>query len=303
VVLRVNSASVAVPGQVTVCVESNDLRHKLADDDAIRCYGMTVPPAVMAHGSGPLRPIWVGEAAGVMERLTGIPRVPTSGSGLTSAVMLAALWGCDPIVLIGADHAYPEGRVYAGATGLDDTIGADGRYHWGKRSSEAPRPGNPLPEAEEFETVQAWGGGEVLSTPAFRHVRHWLTAAADMLGQRCWNASAGGANITGWVNIPLQHILHGMPARTSSDLADMVSGFTYPESWVVDATHAAATLLVDTWALPDVLELMDERRSRPPSRWPWVEARITRRHRRQVLGMRELARESVRAIAREAVMG
>jgi hypothetical protein len=94
-----------------------------------------------------------------------------------------------------------------------------------------------------------------------------------------------------------------MAVRASSDLADMVSGFTYAEGWVVDATHAAAGMLVDTWALPDVLELMEERRSKSPSRWPWVEARVTRRHRRQVLGMRALARESVRAIAREAVLG
>jgi hypothetical protein len=263
---------------------------------------MTSPPETMAHGRGPLRPVWVGESAWVMEQLTGIDRLPTSGSGLTSAIMLAVRWGCSPIVLVGADLAYPGGRVYGAGTGLDDRIGEDGRYRWGKRSSEAHRPGNPLPEEDVLERVMAWGGrGEVLSTPQFRHIRHWLSAAADSFdGIRCINASSGGSHIPGWSDVPLDRVLSGMPCRVTDDMAGMVSGFTWPGEWARQAVYRAADMLVDTWALPDVLGLLDERRSGPPSRWPWVEARITRRHRRQVLAMRELARESVRALAAEA---
>ena len=192
VVIGVNAGSLAVPCDVTFSVESNDIRQKLSPRGT-QVFGLVAPPKLLQERKQTLRPVWNGELAWVAEELTGVERLPTSGSGSTTAVALAHLWGCNPIVLMGQDLAYPNGQVYASATGFgSDCISAAGIFTWND-SKRIPRPGNPLHEADQLETVPAWGGGEVKSGQAFKAIRFWLAAAAETFDDvTCINATEGG---------------------------------------------------------------------------------------------------------------
>lgn len=208
-IVGVNSATRAVDCDVQVCIESNDIRGKLATKPAIRCYGLTCDPAVYAHGDGKLAPIWTGDLSRLVEELTGYKRLSSSASGSTAAVALALLWGCDPIVLVGQDLAFTRGQVYSERTGFQgDVMLDDGliRMGWSDAAKALPR-SSPLPEMAHPMTIPAWGGeGEVMSTPGLAVVRGWLSDVARRKLATCINATEGGARVPGWHDVPLRDV-------------------------------------------------------------------------------------------------
>ncbi len=294
-VIRVNAASKAVPGDVTLSVESNDISAKLADD-GVQCLGITSPPALMQRK--PLRPIWAGEIAWVCEELTGIPRLSTSGGGTSAAVSLAHRWGCDPIVLVGQDLAWTGGRVYAEATGFNDRVSDKGEFVWSE-SAKLPRPENPLPESDEVHDWTAWGGeGRVNCGTAHQSLRMWLAAFSDSVPVRCINATEGGSRIPGWEEHRLRDITYGLVERP--EVAARCAGDLIPRDAIVTWLRAEAPRkLAEVWAFRAISERVDQHRKRAPLRIPMLEAWHVRGAMRDVEDIVEQAEGEIRRLVEE----
>lgn len=256
-IIGVNSATRAVDCDVQLCIESNDIRAKLATKPAIRCYGLTCDPAVYEHGEGKLAPIWTGDLSRLVEELTGYKRLSSSASGSTAAVALALLWGCDPIILVGQDLAFTRGQVYSERTGYrGDVMLDDGllRMGWSDEAKALPR-SSPLPEIAHPMSIPAWGGeGEVLSTPGLAVIRGWLTDVARRKFVTCINATEGGARVPGWHDVPLcdvwirwREIPPGRYLRNQLGVIGPPIGPKRLREWrdeQVDGLHAIADLAV-----------------------------------------------------------
>lgn len=299
-VIRVNAASKAAPGDFTLSVESNDLTDKLADD-GVQLLGITTPPHVMRARS-PLRPVWVGEIGWVLEKLTGLPRLATSGGGTGAAVSLAHRWGCDPIVLVGQDLAWTNGRVYAEATGFNDRVADDGTFEWAE-SAKLPRPSNPLPEKDDLMRVTAWGGeGTVLCGTAHHSLRMWLAAFSDSVDVRCINATEGGSRVPGWEEQKLDVQCWGERGIQDPGHAHDCAGQLIPRDAIVDwLRNHAANELAETWAYRSIAERIDEHRSRAPLRVPVLEAWHVRRVMRDVKAIVEQARDEIGWVVEEEI--
>lgn len=297
IVIAVNSASKCCRPTCTITVEANDLRHKIAPGHSVRLFALSSPPEMLAYGDGPLMPVLVGEVSRPLERLLGVPVLATSASGSTTACSLAHLWGCDPIVLVGQDLAFTDGRVYAPETGLADRIDAQGRFDWSAASRAAPRPGNPLPDEWPIEHVTAWGGqGTVMSTPMFSASAAWLTSFARAREGRCINATEGGRHVEGWTDAPLSRSLLWRTWGFTGDLLTLAGPPWVTADQVAQwlDTQADAAFL-EAYAMPDVIALMDRHRSRPPLRPAWREAREVRRVRGALEAIVGRCREELRA--------
>jgi len=275
VVVSVNAASRLVDGQCVLTVEANNMCAKVMPRDSVRLFVLGCHPALLEHGAGPLMPLWCGEVSGPLESLTGLPRVACSASGSTAAVSLAYAWGCDPIVLVGQDLAWTGGRVYADT---DDRVRSDGRCDWSV-AARAQHRHAPLPESYELHAVPGWGGGpDVQTSDGFDVVASWLSSASGLVRSRLLNATGGGRHIPGWQDVPLDEVLASLPVRslTPADIerasGDPIVCAAELDAWLGTAPDA----FLEPYALPDVLALLREHRSRPPYRMPWREARAVR---------------------------
>ena len=145
----------------------------------------------------------------------------TGGSVSCSALSLALALGCDPIVLVGQDLAFSEGRYYA-AESLDGDaalrLEEDGAFSL-RKPSGAPGPGVPQPDGtlrftRDRRSVELPGyhGGTVLSSESFRAFRAWFQAVAELHrgSVRLVNATEGGADIPGMEHTPLAQVLQGL---------------------------------------------------------------------------------------------
>lgn len=191
-----------------------------------------------------------------------------------AATSIAYVLGCDPIVLVGSDLAYSEGRVYACGTSFADMradVQADGTAKLsglhGKRAIEErsgdAAGGSRVPDRAKLRTLPAWGGhGTVVSTRDFAMFRDWYIHAAKTLvaeGVRTINATEGGAHIDGWEDLPLAQAIAadgpalGMAARVDTMLAapptdpaavrrELARELTTAETIVRDARKALALL-------------------------------------------------------------
>lgn len=278
VVLTVNAASKAVRGTGVVSVESNDLSVKL-DERGVQLLGLAAPPHVLRARYEWLRPVWCGEIAWVPEELTGVDRIPMSGSGATVAAGLAHRWGCNPIVLVGMDLAFTSGKLYADTTGHHDRVTETGQFQWGAESLRMVRVNNPLPDVVDVEHVRAWGGqGTVQTGGMFNGVRHFFTALADTLqrkGVTCINATEGGASIDGWSERKLVEIegLGGAPGPSSVELAAACAGELVPRDQIVEWLRGEAPeQLAEAWAYGRIYNRVERHQQRAPSRIPLVEA-------------------------------
>jgi hypothetical protein len=135
-----------------------------------------------------------------------------------AATSIAYVLGCDPIVLVGSDLAYADGRVYASGTAFgamrareNDDGTAQLEHLEGKRAIEERSgdacSGNRMPDRAKTVRVPGWGGGpDVTSTRDFVMFRDWYTYAAKQLaaeGIDAINATEGGAHVPGFRDVPL----------------------------------------------------------------------------------------------------
>ena len=119
---------------------------------------------------------------------------------------LAAALGADPILLVGQDLAFTEGRVYARGSAYD-MVGLrareDGRYEFTGLAEKKALLGLAAPAArtsDELIRVEGWDGEQVPTSRAYasflehyRAIGGWLAAQ----GVRLVNCTEGGARIPG----------------------------------------------------------------------------------------------------------
>lgn len=142
-----------------------------------------------------------------------------------AAVAIAEALGCNPIILIGSDLSYSEGRVYASGTIFEDMravpegdgvvrfCGTDARKVIEAASSDALS-SNRAPDTAVTLRVPAYGNVDesVSTTPDFKMFRDWYTYAAERMTVELVNATEGGVHIPGWLHEPLASVAkrHGL---------------------------------------------------------------------------------------------
>jgi len=138
--------------------------------------------------------------------------MPTGGSVSCSAFSIALHWGCDPIILIGHDLAFPGGAVYHadGADGATTVVQAQGQWRMTATSAErkATLAGSGT-ENFDMMDIEAYNGGTVMTSTSFNNFRLTLEKmAVDWAGDvKLINATEGGAKIKGWRQAPLREVL------------------------------------------------------------------------------------------------
>ncbi len=304
IVIAVNAASKACRPHAVLTLESNDLSHKLEPGDAVRVYAMGAPPHVIRAGTGPLLPFWAGEPGRWVEELTGVERVVCSASGSTAAFMLAVMWGCSPIVLVGHDMAYTGGNMYAAAAGQGESrILDDGTAQWSSIALAAPRPNNPLPEKLHVNQAPGWNGGDpVLSGLDFDNMAGFFEQQARLLaGGMCINATEGGRHLDGWRDQELETLLHSLPIVPTEGLLERSMG-----SPVLDVDrmrsflrYEAVELLLEGWAMPDVVAENRRWRAHPRFGWLPLEAWACWRRMRRLDRIERKARRELGRMCRE----
>ncbi len=150
----------------------------------------------------------------------GLSVLPYGGSVATAAFALAARLGADPIVLVGQDLAYTDGRGYASDTLFEGTkVRRDGSLLFIDRVAaweEMTRAGGLRVPSKVRPCVEAsaWGGqGTVWSTHELTLFRRWFEMAARELRgrRRLINATEGGASIEGFEELSLEALLDTLP--------------------------------------------------------------------------------------------
>lgn len=154
------------------------------------------------------------------------------GSVLTGAFQLALVAGCDPIVFVGADLAFTNGRPYARGTTYEfdwawsASVGRTLDQAWQHHiDSTKPRPAVDL------------RGGQTISSGSLESFRDWIVSRAKKSGRRVINATGDGilfgdgieqgsvaAGLSGEVAIPsLASLASRRTNVTASDMAAQVA--------------------------------------------------------------------------------
>ena len=227
--------SYGVEPQVLACMESIDVSHLFEGvsyiDRVARAISLTAHPQNLRKGSGPLLPVFEGiqQQDLPLTTLLGHPGLSVSGSVSTVAFSLALRLGCSPIVFVGQDLAYTDGKAYAAGSAYEQSrvrLGADGQsleHDWCDTLKATHNQGeNKMTDREPLLEVTAWGGeGKATSTIGFSAVRAWLESASITLAKlrpelRLVNATEGGARIAGFEECRLSDLLDTLPPREIS---------------------------------------------------------------------------------------
>jgi hypothetical protein len=245
IVFAVNSsgralASYGVEPQVLACMESIDVSHLIADlpfiDRVVRAFALTASPKTFQTGKGPLLPLYeaLPEMNAALEELTGQQALSVCASISTVAFSLAQRLGCSPIVLVGQDLAYTDGRAYARGSVYEDSRVRvnEGKpelvLDWCETAKQThARAESKIRQREPLEEIPAWGGGTaVASGPSFTPIRMWLEHAAGVIREalpdvRLVNATEGGAHLDGFEELRLADVIAPLPERdiTSGSIA------------------------------------------------------------------------------------
>ncbi|MBP7779399.1 MAG: DUF115 domain-containing protein [Acidobacteria bacterium] len=147
------------------------------------------------------------------------PVVRAWGSVLTSAFDLAIGMGCGPVVFVGADLAYTDGRPYCRGTAFDHdwaryaAQGVSLRQIWQQSLAARPRVEEP-----------GLDGRPVVTAPHFLEFRNWIvTRAQEAAPRRVSNATGAGIlHGPGIVQATLEEALAGWPER-DAQLRDRVA--------------------------------------------------------------------------------
>ncbi|MEC8192324.1 MAG: 6-hydroxymethylpterin diphosphokinase MptE-like protein [Myxococcota bacterium] len=209
---------------ITIAVECRDVKHQFVDVGAERIAAVALATMVdnNLQDLGARRTLqyasnfWETWLLPEAEREASV--VESRGTVSHSAVSLGKVWGCDPIVLVGQDLAFPNGQVYHsdGADGetrieLDETTGLyreTGLSDWRKHTLGAE-------STNLFGCVEvdAIGGGTVLTSTSFNDFRivleEWANEWAGSV--QLLNASTSGAQIKGWEPVDLAATLARLP--------------------------------------------------------------------------------------------
>ncbi|NNL68324.1 MAG: DUF115 domain-containing protein [Myxococcales bacterium] len=218
-------------------VESQDVRHHLADEDGTGAEDLNLFLLPSAHPGLfelPVRsrfhvPILANTVGVWLSRLAGDPRGMHSGGTVAqTAVFLASALGANPVLLIGQDLAYTGNRAYArdsvyDGVGFEDR--GDGRYELTRidrkmRHFREVKQSGGRSRRRDLVWVPAWGGGKVPTSPAYASFRESYRDIAGSLarsGGQLVNCTEGGALIPNVDHVPFAEMLerHAAPGPTA----------------------------------------------------------------------------------------
>lgn len=223
-VLTVNTAATAlgkagVEPHAVVSVESLDITTQLASlpwiEDVAAFLEMTGNPKIFGLPFRKVVPVSVDTSAcsRFTRKLDPDNHVNGGFCVAHTALSIAHVMGCDPIILIGQDLAFSGDKVYAAGTVFEDiraefTDGRSRLTHTDAKkaieaaSSGAFREGVSASLQANTDRVLGWGGDhEVTTTRDFRLFRDWFAQAGETLTDRgvtVINATGGGARIEHW---------------------------------------------------------------------------------------------------------
>lgn len=224
-------AKMGIEPDVVVCLEGLNLSHHLRAlpfiDTVVRCFSLAAHPESLKTGRGPLLPFYERlPQFSPIEEIGGSRGASVGGSVSTVAFSIAERLGCSPIVLVGQDLAYTDGRTHAAGTPFESsrvTVDvAKGSLEFAycdeiKQVRSSSQLGAALAREELF-MVPAYGGGDakVASTSSFNSFRGWFEVAAQTLSDSrpdlvLVNATEGGSRIAGYVEKPLAAVLGDLP--------------------------------------------------------------------------------------------
>lgn len=247
-VLCVNTAATAlgkagITPHAIVAIESLDVSPQLAEIPGLEqipaFLELTANPALWALPFPTRVPISVDTSACALftARVDQGHHLSAGFCVANAATSIAYVLGCDPIVLVGSDLAYSDGRVYASGTAFgemrvhaNDDGTAQLEHLEGKRAIEERSgdacSGNRMPDRTKTMRVAGWGGGpEVTSTRDFIMFRDWYTFAAKQLaseGTVAINATEGGAHVPGFTDMPLARAFADRPEIDARALMAML---------------------------------------------------------------------------------
>ncbi len=239
IVFAANSSAVAlarhgIQPHVVCCLESIDVSEKLQTlpfmNDVVRAFSLSAHPRTLRTGSGPLLTFYeaLPQYHGPLESLTGVSGVTVCGSVSTAAFSLAQRLGCSPIVLVGQDMAFTDGKTYAAGTGFESSVARANlttqrvELDWNEElQRQHGTDHGPRHDSEPLMLVGGWGGGEVMSGPSLMAINSWLESTATLaealgMSRRFVNATEGGSSVKGFEELPLASLLDTLPDRELS---------------------------------------------------------------------------------------
>ncbi len=219
---------------LTHVVEAQDVSHQLADGGPSEDVDLVaIPSAHSALFSTPVAsrfvayPVpnalacWIAGLCGEEQWTLGAPTVAQS------AVHLAAALGANPILLIGQDLAFSEGRVYASGSAyrmVSFREVGDGRFVYtgedekARLLNQAAR--GPESGSSEIVWVPGWNGDRVPTSRQYASfIEHYreVASAHQRAGVRLVNCTEGGAYLDGLEHAvfgdTLRGAARGVPAR------------------------------------------------------------------------------------------
>lgn len=150
--------------------------------------------------------------------------IAAGGSVATAAFSIAALCGCDPIIMVGQDLAFGDkGRFHAKNTGCPK----DNPFNKRKDKSQ-PLTDEELKEMSMLK-VEGYYGGEVLTQANLLNYLLWFERNIPILqqvGRKVINSTQGGAKIHGALQLPFEEAIEkyvqaDFPIMETLDIAAM----------------------------------------------------------------------------------
>jgi hypothetical protein len=216
--LKAVLAAGVVPDLV-ITVDPQDVRYHFAGCDLSRtCLvnAATVHPALfdlpaqrfLTLSANSAIDDWIFDAVGE-EAI-----VPGGGSVATTAFSLALRWGCDPIIFLGLDLSFPDGKYYV-STSSDGEARARVDSHgivrvegWSPGFQAMKAGGGPTAPTERAVELPGWRGGVVPSSFVFSLFHRWFVERIRAVsGVTVFNCTEGGAFIEGMDHRPLADVL------------------------------------------------------------------------------------------------
>jgi hypothetical protein len=221
---------------LVLTVDPQDVRYHFDDTDV---GAMTFVNGVSVHPSLyelPARRCITLSANGsaddwIFEPLGEQPVVPGGGSVATSALSLAIRWKCDPIIFVGLDLSFPEGKYYV-ATSSDgdaraevDNKGVMQVAGWSPGFHAMKAAGGPPTPTERFVELPGWHGGTVPSSFRFSLFHRWFEdALSNGAPSTVYNCTEGGAWIEGMTHRPFADVIATL--HTTYDVEQMLAAAT-----------------------------------------------------------------------------
>lgn len=162
--------------------------------------------------------------ARILDAALGHPHHRVEGGGTVSLIgyQTAQAMGCNPILLVGQDLAFPNNQVYAGGIALQ--VDENGRMALEKSADLYAEP-------ESMATVLGQNGEELPTLKCYlSYIRHFEDLAAKNAAQErpatLYNCSLGGARINGFTLRALSDFVGELPAWKAWPLLSEPPGFS-----------------------------------------------------------------------------